>query len=102
MSGAVQFVFAPDVSVDDAEMTLHLAMFALEGLTGRVRVRLDARYRVAPDKRSIFVACDNRVARMVVRVFAGLLAREFGEDSFRVDPVVALPRPLEQERTVSA
>jgi hypothetical protein len=102
MSGAVEFVFAPDVSLDDAEMTLHLAMFALEGLAGRVRVRLDAHYRIDPEGRALFLATDNRVARMVVRVFAALLAREVGEDSFHVIAVDALPQSLEQERIVPA
>jgi hypothetical protein len=102
MSGAIQFVFSPDVPVEDAEMTLHLAMFALEGLAGRVRVRLDAHYRVEPEGRSIVLASNNRVARMVVRVFTALLIREFGEDTFRVVSVDTLPRPLEEERTVTA
>jgi hypothetical protein len=78
------FVFSPGVSLTDAEETLHLAMFAVEGLAGRARVRLDTGYRVNPAGHAIAVDGTTPVGRLVVKVFVGLLLREFGEAAFRV------------------
>jgi hypothetical protein len=100
MSEALQFVFEPEVSLADAEMTLHLAMFAIEGLAGRSQVRLDANYRVDADKHTIAVDGSNRVGQMIVRVFAGFLLREFGESAFQVQRVDAIPQS-HRERTVT-
>src|SRR5262245_8278864 len=85
MSGAYQFVFEPHVPLADAEMSLHLAMFAVEGLAGRVRVRMEANYHVDESGHAILIDASSRVGQMIARVFAGLLLREFGEDSFRID-----------------
>ncbi len=46
MNRILQFALRPGVPIRDVEETLHLAMFAVEGLTGRVRVSLDANYLV--------------------------------------------------------
>lgn len=102
MSGATQFVFEPHVSLADAELSLHLAMFAVEGLAGRARVRMDAKYHVDQEIRAIYIDCGGRVGRMISRVFTGLLLREFGEDAFRLNSVNAFPGHLQQERTVPA
>jgi hypothetical protein len=102
MKGATQFVFEPDVPLEEAEMTLHLAMFAVEGLAGRVRVCLDAKYLADPDNRSIYVTDGNRVAKMVVHIFTALLFREFGEDAFQVSQIDSFPQSPRQERTVPA
>jgi hypothetical protein len=87
MSGSFVFVFEPHVPLAEAEMSLHLAMFAVEGLAGRVQVRLDANYQVDADKHVIAIDGSNRVGQMIAHVFAGLLLREFGEDAFHIERV---------------
>jgi len=81
--GAIHFVFEPGVSLADAEMSLHLAMFAVEGLVGQVRVRLSAKYVLDQDSHAIVIEGNDDVCQMVAKAFAGLMVREFGEDSFR-------------------
>ncbi len=83
-SFATQFIFDPDVSLTEAEMSLHIAMFAVEGLIGRVRVRLGARYHVDTIGHVIVIATDNAAGRLIERVFAALLLREIGEHAFRI------------------
>jgi hypothetical protein len=78
------FVFGPDVPLAAVEETLHLAQFAVEGLAGRARVRLDAGYRVDPAGHAIAVDGTTPVGRLVVKIFVGFLLREFGEAAFRV------------------
>ena len=81
---AMKFIFDPDVSLAEAEMSLHLAMFAVEGLIGRVRVRLDAKYEVDAIGHAIVVNTGNATGRLIVRVFTALLLREIGEHAFSV------------------
>lgn len=85
MSGCTLFIFKPHVPLVDAEMSLHLAMFAVEGLAGQARVSLDGNYQIDADKHIIAIDGGNRVGQMIARVFAGLLFREFGEDAFRIE-----------------
>lgn len=82
MNRILLFRFRPGIPIRDVEETLHLAMFAVEGLAGRVRVGLDANYLVDEPSRSVLIDEGSLVGWLIARVFAALLAREFGEPSF--------------------
>jgi hypothetical protein len=82
-----RFRFVADVPLDEAEMSLQLATFAVEGLFGPARVRLDVGYHLDAPRNAILVDGTTEVGATVVRVFTGLLLREFGEDSFKVERV---------------
>jgi len=84
-----RFEFEPVVSLTEAEMSLHLAMYAVEGLYGEARVRLEASYRLDDALRSITVDGETEVGAALVKVYTRLLIREFGEDGFHVRPVDA-------------
>ena len=56
------------------------------------RVRLDFGYRVDAARRVILVDGTQEVGAGVVKLFVGLLLREFGEDAFRVEPVQSVER----------
>ena len=79
-----RFLFKRSAVLEEAELTLHLATFAVEGLVGQARVRLDARYHIDAPQRIITVYAENEVGCTLVRVFTGLLLREFGAQAFRV------------------
>jgi hypothetical protein len=86
MNGDVfRFQFDTDVPLDEAESSLHLALFAAEGLFGQARVRLDAGYDLDPMSRSLVIDVSTEVGASVARIFTGLLVREFGESAFEVD-----------------
>lgn len=87
--GVFRFSFSPDVPLDEAEMTLQLATFAVEGLFGTARVRLDFGYHLDAAHRALLVDGSKEVGATVVQVFAGLLLREFGDDAFRVERVAS-------------
>ncbi len=84
MNGFTQFRFAPGVSVPNIEMTLHLAMFAVEGLIGRVAVQLDARYLVDGDGKTISIDGGTLAGQLLIRIYAGLLNREIGDAAFEI------------------
>lgn len=79
-----RFEFEPTVPIIEAEMTMHLATYAVEGLYGEARVRLEAAYHLDDSHRSITVDGGTDVGAALVKVFTRLLIREFGEDGFRV------------------
>lgn len=86
-----RFQFAPDVPLDEAEQTLVLATFAAEGLFGQARVRLDVGYHVDEPRRVLIVDGTTETGLAVVRLFTGLLIREFGDEAFRVSRVCSAP-----------
>ena len=95
-----RFEIQTSVPLTEAEMTLQLAMLALEGLHGQARVRLEARYEVDEPHRTLVVEGGTDVGADLVRVFTSLLSREFGEDSFAVtaaktsaDPAIGSATP---------
>lgn len=80
-----RFSISSEVPLDEAEMTLQLATFAAEGLFGAARVRLDFGYHLDPQRHAILVDGTAEVGAAVIRIFANLLFREFGEEAFRVE-----------------
>lgn len=79
-----RFEFRIPNMLSDAELTLHLAQYAIEGLYGEARVRLESNYRVDRARGAILVDGGNEVGQAVVKAYTRLLAREFGEDAFHV------------------
>lgn len=86
-----------EVPLDEAEMTLQLATFAAEGLFGIAQVRLDVGYHLDRDHHAILIDGTTEVGAAVVRLFLGLLLREFGEDAFHIDRVCSTPTTDSQE-----
>ena len=84
---AYRFEFDTAVDLDEVELTFGLATYSAEGLYGAARVRLEAAYERDEMGRALTVSAETPVGVSVIRIFAGLLAREFGEDSFRVNPI---------------
>jgi hypothetical protein len=82
MNKTLRFEFRPSVPIAEAEATLHLAMYAVEGLVGRVHVELDADFDIG--KRVILIDESTFTGWLIARVFAGLIAREFGEGAYEV------------------
>lgn len=102
MTAAVyRFTFSEDVSLTEAEMTLQMSTFAVEGLFGAARVRLEFTYFVDEVNRLILVDGTNAVGITIARIFTSLLLRELGENAFRVRPVKALSSPQPEARAAA-
>lgn len=84
MTTRYRFEFEQAVPVTEAEQTLHLALFAAEGLFGEARVRMDAKYTIDEANRCLVADATTEVGSAVARMFTALLLREFGEEAFRV------------------
>ena len=87
-----RFGFVPTVPLTEAELTLHLAIYAAEGLHGEARVRLEVSYQLDRSANAMIVDGETEVGATLVKVFTHLLIRQFGEDGFhvrRVEPGLA-------------
>ena len=88
-----RFEFRSTVPLAEAEQSLQLALYAVEGLFGQASVRLDAGYRVDQTRNAIVVDARTEVGAAVARVYAGLLIREFGDQAFHVRRVETRGEP---------
>lgn len=92
-----RFRFEPDVSLEEAETSLVLAIIAGEALHGQAAVRLSMRYLFGEEKRACVIDGDNEVARHVILIFTQFLIHEFGENAFHVSwevrPSSSTPAP---------
>ncbi len=85
-----RFNFESGVPLCEAELTLHLAIYAIEGLHGEAHVRLDVNYRLDQSGNAIIVDAGTNVGAALVRVFTQLLIRQYGEGGFQVRRVDAV------------
>ena len=94
-TGVYRFVLKPTVPLDEAEMSLQLAILAAQGLLGGACVRMDVGYHLDEAGRTIVVDANTEAGGAVVRMFTEFLTREFGEHRFEVrrveDPPTATP-----------
>jgi len=79
-----RITFENAVNLSDAEQTLHLAIFAAQGLFGEAHVRMDMAYHVDEPRQTLIIDGSTLVARSVLRMFISLLTHELGSDAFTV------------------
>lgn len=82
MNKPVRFQFRPGEPVGEAKLTFCLALYAVEGLVGRVNVALDAEFEFG--EREIVVDESTFTGWLIARVFGGLSSREFDEGAFSI------------------
>lgn len=82
--GVFRFQFDSSVALLEAEMTLQLSLFAVEGLFGHARVRLEVGYHADEPRNVIIVDGTTLVGAVLVAVFTSLALHEFGDDALHV------------------
>lgn len=87
MPQVYRYEFDQAVSQQDAKDSLLLAVLAAECLHGASKVRLDAGYCWEKAKRSCVIDAGTQVGRQINQLFTGFAIRQFGSDSFKVEPV---------------
>jgi len=71
--------------MDAVKDSLLLAVMAVEGLKGRARIQLEARFRLDRVERSCVINANTVVGDSIARIFTRFLAKEFGEQAFKVE-----------------
>jgi len=79
--------FDTDLPMDAIKGSLLLAVIAVEGLKGRARVQLEARFKLNKNKRSCEIEANTDVGESIARIFTVFLVKEFGEQAFKVERV---------------
>lgn len=82
-----EFRIEPRASLAEVERTLHLALYGVEGLFGRARVRLEVQYVRDDARRRLTIDVTSDVGEAVVRMLTSLLAYEFGDSAFEVNQI---------------
>lgn len=90
-----RYVFSEEVSMDEVEATLVLAIVAAEALHGEAQVRLDAAHAFDRDIRRCVIDAGTEVGLHLNQVFATYLRREFGDDSFSVKRMTDAAAPAD-------
>ena len=80
-----RYHFTDSAPMENVEETLLLSAIAAEALHGRSQLNLDGNFSSDKKRRICHINADNQVGRDIATIFTGFLAREFGEDSFRVE-----------------
>ena len=65
--------------------SLLLSVMAAEGLYGRSRINLEARFRLERVSKTCMIEAGTKIGETIACVFTGLLIREFGEQAFKVE-----------------
>ena len=87
-----RYEFEATAPSDEIESTLLLAVMAVEGLHGKSRVRLDAKYCFDGEKHACVIDADTVVGQDISRIFTGFAIREFGESAFTVSRAERMPK----------
>jgi len=83
------YKFTPEIPMDAVKDSLLLAVMAVEGLKGRARIQLEARFRLERIERSCVINANTVVGDSIARIFTRFLAKEFGEQAFKVERIVS-------------
>jgi hypothetical protein len=82
-----RYRFGKNVSADEIEATLLLAIVAAEGVHGQAQVRLYMSHAFDGAAGTCVIDAGTPVGRDVNKLFVSFLAREFGADAFTVERV---------------
>jgi hypothetical protein len=85
MQGMIRYRFTTDVDLAEVKDSLMIAVMSVEGLHGRSRVRLEAKFSLNPHRRECEVETNSEVGQDLARIFTGLLNQQFGEEAFVVE-----------------
>lgn len=80
-----KYRFEPQVPAREFEETFCLALLATESLHGPSLVRMDCKFKVDKENRTITVDATTRTGEDLAKIFTGLCEREFGVALVSID-----------------
>lgn len=87
ITNVYQYTLGSNVSMQEVQDSLTLAILAIECLHGAAQARLELSHEFDPKQRTCVIDAATRIGRDLNRLFTGFLQREFGADSFSVERV---------------
>ncbi len=92
-----RYTLGESIPPDEVEVTLLLAIIAIESLHGEAEARLDSTHAFDPDRRVVVIEATTDAGRDLNKLFVGFLTKEFGPAAFRVERVeqrIPQPEPM--------
>ncbi len=86
-----RYRFTCDLSMEDIEATLLLAIFSIEALYGEAQVHLEIRHFLDISRRACVIDASSAAGDALNRLFTGLLLREIGASGFSVEAALSSP-----------
>lgn len=86
-----RYQFQNDVTGEDIEAALLLAVWGCESLHGESQTRLDAAHYFDAGERTCVIDARTEVGIDFNRLFVGFVSRELGPDAFRVKGMSEMP-----------
>jgi hypothetical protein len=97
-----RYLIAESVPIEEVEITLLLAVIAVESLHGASQARLDAVHSFDAATRTVSIGAGTEVGADLNKLFAGFLVQEFGATSFTVQRLDLAPQPQALTEPVTA
>jgi len=84
MRNIYRFIFSETVPAKRVEENLFWAVFNTESIYGKSKVRLDGSFLFDRKQKICLIDKTTQIGQHIAQLFTSLIAREFGEQSFRV------------------
>lgn len=100
-SGVYKFTFRENIPVKEIEECLFWSCFNTESIFGKARFRLDSTFYFDRHSRVVVIDKSTDVGKHLAQLFASVVAREFGDEAFRIERLLAKgfksPAPSQKE-----
>ncbi len=88
-NGIYKFAFRENIPSKEIEECLFWSAFNTESIFGKARFRLDSSFHIDRHQRIVVIDKSTDVGKHLAQLFTSVASREFGEEAFRVERLLA-------------
>src|SRR5689334_7192426 len=88
-NGVYKFTFRENIPAKDIEECLFWSGFNTESIFGKARFRLDGSFHFDRHRKFVVIDKSTDVGKHLAQIFTSVVSREFGEESFRIERLLA-------------
>ncbi|MCG3204974.1 MAG: hypothetical protein KCHDKBKB_01691 [Elusimicrobia bacterium] len=88
-NGVYKFTFLENIPIKEIEECLFWSGFNTESIFGKARFRLDGSFHLDRPRKFVVIDKSTDVGKHLAQIFTSVISREFGEESFRVERLLA-------------
>ncbi len=87
--GVYKFSFRDEAPPKDIEECLYWAAFNTESIYGKAKFRLDCSFHFDRHQKVVLIDKSTDTGKHLAQLFTSIVSREFGEEAFRVERLLA-------------
>jgi len=99
-NGVYKFAFRENVPTKEIEECLYWAAFNTESIFGKAKFRLDCSFHFDQRQKIVLIDKSTDSGKHLSQLFTSIVSREFGDESFRVERMLA--KGMKSEPTTPA